>query len=387
LCEEFVNTTVFSTFVFLLILLSYFAHTADLLGDRVAIMAHGKLQCLGSPLFLKNKFGVGYTLTIVKAQQQPHLHTALVSPQQASPQRIVHNTSAEFADPTEESNSPQSFVEASRRLLALVQGFIPDAEPLSDVGAEQSFRLPFEASGVFVELFSAFDTHKAELGISEYGISVTTLEEVFIRVGEMEQSINDLAEGHTAGSGPRSIDSMEKEELTAVLKVPVRLEPPSRGHHGHGSGLLPSFPEEVQLEGETSPHSPRPVAGSAVNSTLTASNLDKNSATLHRAAAGKSVVSPPIHGILVDHGHHHHGRQRSVSSGSNSRVSHDHAHLPGGAHKRVSFRDSVSESGERSSILFDAQAAVMAGPPPSKGNSVISRIFFVFFTHASFCYY
>ena len=339
-------------------------------------MAHGKLQCLGSPLFLKNKFGVGYTLTIVKAQQNPHPHqAALASPQHASAQRNLHNTSAEFADPPEEWNSPQSFVEASRRLLALVQGFIPDAEPLSDVGAEQSFRLPFEASGVFVELFSAFDAHKAELGISEYGISVTTLEEVFIRVGEMEQSINDLAEGNTTGSGPKSVDSMEKEELGAALGVPLRLEPKQNPHsyHGHSAGHLPSFPEEVQLEGETSPHSPRPVAGSAANSAansaLTASNLDKNSATFSNASAGKTTVSPPIHGILVDHGHH--GRQRSLSSGSNSRrsVSHDHAHLPGGAHKRVSFRDSASESGERSSILFDAQAAVMAGPPPTKGNT------------------
>jgi ATP-binding cassette subfamily A (ABC1) protein 3 len=30
---------------------------ADVLGDRVAIMAKGKVQCYGSPLFLKRKFG------------------------------------------------------------------------------------------------------------------------------------------------------------------------------------------------------------------------------------------------------------------------------------------------------------------------------------------
>lgn len=337
-------------------------------------MAHGKLQCLGSPLFLKNKFGVGYTLTIVKAQQQqpPHHPAALVPHAPASSPRVVHNTSAEFADPPD---TPQSFVEASRRLLALVQSFIPAAEPLSDVGAEQSFRLPFEASGVFVELFSAFDANKAELGISEYGISVTTLEEVFIRVGEMEQSINDLAEGNTAGSGTSSADSVEKEELGAALGAPLRLLPLPHDHgHGHphvhhATPALPSFPEEVQLEGETSPHSPRPVASNSASSALTASNLDKNSASLTSKAA---LAPPPIHGILVDHSHH--GRQRSASSGSNSHgrsVSHDHAHLPSGAHKRVSFRDSASESGERSSILFDAQAAVMAGAPPSKGKKAL----------------
>lgn len=39
---------------------------ADILGDRVAIMAHGKLQCMGSPYFLKRHYGVGYTLVVVK---------------------------------------------------------------------------------------------------------------------------------------------------------------------------------------------------------------------------------------------------------------------------------------------------------------------------------
>ena len=39
---------------------------ADILGDRVGIMSTGKITCLGSPLFLKNRFGVGYNLTMVK---------------------------------------------------------------------------------------------------------------------------------------------------------------------------------------------------------------------------------------------------------------------------------------------------------------------------------
>lgn len=39
---------------------------ADYLGDRIAIMAGGKLVALGSNVFLKNKFGVGYNITFVK---------------------------------------------------------------------------------------------------------------------------------------------------------------------------------------------------------------------------------------------------------------------------------------------------------------------------------
>lgn len=39
---------------------------ADYLGDRIAIMAHGRLQCVGSPQFLKRNHGVGYQLVVVK---------------------------------------------------------------------------------------------------------------------------------------------------------------------------------------------------------------------------------------------------------------------------------------------------------------------------------
>jgi ATP-binding cassette subfamily A (ABC1) protein 3 len=39
---------------------------ADYLGDRIGIMAGGKLVCCGSGFYLKNKFGVGYNITLVK---------------------------------------------------------------------------------------------------------------------------------------------------------------------------------------------------------------------------------------------------------------------------------------------------------------------------------
>ena len=38
----------------------------QVLGDRVVIMAHGKAQCNGSPMFLKRLLGDGYTLSMIK---------------------------------------------------------------------------------------------------------------------------------------------------------------------------------------------------------------------------------------------------------------------------------------------------------------------------------
>ena len=44
---------------------------ADALGDRIAILAGGKLRCCGTGSFLKQRFGVGYTLTIVVTHGNP----------------------------------------------------------------------------------------------------------------------------------------------------------------------------------------------------------------------------------------------------------------------------------------------------------------------------
>lgn len=37
--------------------------------SRIAIMAEGELRCMGSSLFLKGMYGVGYTLTVIKSDQ------------------------------------------------------------------------------------------------------------------------------------------------------------------------------------------------------------------------------------------------------------------------------------------------------------------------------
>jgi len=124
-----------------IILTTHFLDEADMLGDRIAIMANGKLRACGSSLFLKNHFGVGYNLTIEKTP----------------------------------------LAEASR-IQQYVRNKVAEANILSCVGAEVSFQLPRTATNAFKALFEGLDKHKEELGIETYGVSVTTLEEVFLRV-------------------------------------------------------------------------------------------------------------------------------------------------------------------------------------------------------------
>lgn len=279
-------------------------------------MAHGKLQCCGSPLFLKNKFGVGYTLTVVKEQPRPS--AAAVT---AGAAHTVDGLSVAAANSADRS----------RLLRELVQSYIEEAEPLSDVGAEQSFRLPFSASGRFVELFSAFEAEKEALGIAEYGISVTTLEEVFIRVGEMEESINEVSE---AEAEARAIAEEEAAERAKLL------------------------PQSAAGSKE---------AGGATVSPLSAGSSEASAS----AGAGAAAAAVVPHGILHhSHDHHQRGRARSTSSeqlhlrsprSSTTSVDHHHGHGP---HKRVSFREGEGE--DRPSL--SGLTGVVAQPAPEKGT-------------------
>jgi ATP-binding cassette, subfamily A (ABC1), member 3 len=126
-----------------IILTTHFMDEADLLGDRIAIVGDGKLLCCGSSLFLKKMYGVGYNMTIEKLDTTSFNETKFM--------KAVHNV-------------------------------IPEAKLLTNVGTEVTVELPFASSQLFETLFSNFDDHLADLGIHSYGMSVTTLEEVFLKV-------------------------------------------------------------------------------------------------------------------------------------------------------------------------------------------------------------
>jgi hypothetical protein len=100
-------------------------------------MHHGHLKCIGSPLFLKSKYGVGYNITMTKE---------------------------DHCDP--------------RTVSQLVKEHVSTASLISSVGTELSFRLPIDASEHFPAMLRQLDKQKDTLGLVNYGISVTTMEEV-----------------------------------------------------------------------------------------------------------------------------------------------------------------------------------------------------------------
>jgi ATP-binding cassette subfamily A (ABC1) protein 3 len=47
----------------IIVLTTHYMDEADVIGDRIAIMSHGRVKCCGSPNFLKQAYGCGYNLT------------------------------------------------------------------------------------------------------------------------------------------------------------------------------------------------------------------------------------------------------------------------------------------------------------------------------------
>lgn len=54
----------------IILLTTHYMDEADILGDRIGIMTQGKMTVLGSSMFLKSRFGVGYCMTIVKSKSE-----------------------------------------------------------------------------------------------------------------------------------------------------------------------------------------------------------------------------------------------------------------------------------------------------------------------------
>ncbi|XP_042225445.1 phospholipid-transporting ATPase ABCA3-like [Homarus americanus] len=157
-----------------ILLTTHFMEEADLLGDRIAIMANGVVQCCGSSLFLKRKYEAGYRLIIVKAKGCD-----------------VH------------------------AITDVLQSHIPDAELDQNVGAELSYVLPNADVAKFEALFLQLETQKEDLMISSYGASQTTMDEVFFRVGEATDP--DII-GHLHKVIPSSLKNRANSALDGVGK-------------------------------------------------------------------------------------------------------------------------------------------------------------------------
>eukprot|EP00347_Sterkiella_histriomuscorum_P002219 403369012 len=131
----------------IIILTTHYMDEADILGDRIAIMGDGKIKCCGSSLFLKNRYGAGYNLVISKMSRKP---------------------------------APQ----VDNFVLNSIMGSIK----VQEVSTEIIYQLPLSASRLFKKFFELLDVNLQRLEIRSYGVGITTLEEVFLQIGDSKST-------------------------------------------------------------------------------------------------------------------------------------------------------------------------------------------------------
>ena len=161
------------------LLTTHYMDEADALGDRIGIMVSGVLRCCGTSQFLKQYYGAGY--------------------------RVVCERDKGAAAP-----SLRKFDELLARKLG------EGAKRLTE-GAEAAHgdvivaTLPSTALPHFARFFDALESQKRKLEIASYGVAVSTLEDVFLKVdGQHARLDRDAARGASAralGSGRAYVPS------------------------------------------------------------------------------------------------------------------------------------------------------------------------------------
>uniref|UniRef100_A0A4X1SPL1 ABC transporter domain-containing protein n=1 Tax=Sus scrofa TaxID=9823 RepID=A0A4X1SPL1_PIG len=158
-----------------------FMDEADILADRKVFLSKGRLKCAGSSLFLKKKWGIGYHLSL-------QLNEMCVQ----------------------------------EKITSLVKQHIPDAKLSAESEGKLVYTLPLERTHKFPELYEDLDRCPG-LGIENYGVSMTTLNEVFLKL-EGKSSL-DESDSANLGEVPaeRSGDTerlVEMEQYLSLLNEP-----------------------------------------------------------------------------------------------------------------------------------------------------------------------
>lgn len=131
-----------------ILLTTHFMDEADLLGQSIGIMSAGSLQCNGSSLYLKSRLGVGYNIVLTTT---PHVD--------------------------------------ANRIEQTIRRFIPEAEHLSTSTGEISYRLPTSSVSQFQPLMEVLENEgPSSLGVNNFSVAATTLEEVFLQIAHGENN-------------------------------------------------------------------------------------------------------------------------------------------------------------------------------------------------------
>uniref|UniRef100_A0A8C8BKV6 P-type phospholipid transporter n=1 Tax=Otus sunia TaxID=257818 RepID=A0A8C8BKV6_9STRI len=187
-----------------IILSTHHMDEADILGDRVAIISQGKLFCSGSPVFLKNCFGSGFYLTLVRKMKTTRIRRAPVSM---------------YLSPWTHLNE----------LAEVIHHHVPEARLIESVGQELVYLLPDKhfKQRSYASLFRELEETLDDLGLSSFGVSDTPLEEdkvsslplFILNLGDTQENCSTL--GKTSTENKPAEQTTLKTDDTSQMPVGI----------------------------------------------------------------------------------------------------------------------------------------------------------------------
>ncbi|XP_051989665.1 retinal-specific phospholipid-transporting ATPase ABCA4-like isoform X1 [Xyrauchen texanus] len=173
------------------ILSTHHMDEADLLSDRIAIISKGKLHCSGSPLFLKNCFGVGFYLTLVRRMKdQRKKENECDCASECSCNCSTCTRHKEEGQTIQPERTLDGNVES---ITSLIHHHVPEAKLIEMIGQEMTYLLPNKGfkHRAYASLFRELEETLGDMGLSSFGISDTSLEEIFLKVTADGQAANN----------------------------------------------------------------------------------------------------------------------------------------------------------------------------------------------------
>jgi len=132
-----------------ILLTTHSMEEADAICDRIMIMTDGELKCIGVSADLKNRFGEGYKLSV----------------------QVSKKGNIEEVD-------------------QFIKEMVPAAIMLNSLSGTSNYQVP-KGSVTLDQVFSNFETKKGALHITDWAITNTTLEEVFLRISARDPKSAD----------------------------------------------------------------------------------------------------------------------------------------------------------------------------------------------------
>ncbi|KAL5816488.1 hypothetical protein ACOSQ3_024866 [Xanthoceras sorbifolium] len=150
-----------------IILTTHSMEEADILSDRIGIMAKGRLRCLGTSIRLKSRFGTGFianvSFTGSNNGRSPANGEAVATPN--------HDAVKEFF----------------KYRLNIV--------PKEENKAFLTYVIPHDREELLTNFFAELQDRESEFGISDIQLSLTTLEEVFLNIAKQAELEDAAVEG------------------------------------------------------------------------------------------------------------------------------------------------------------------------------------------------